>query len=109
MLEYMIEDLPEYKSRGERIMSVLNGSGSVDVLPGRPDVQASDSDFRKGESYDPPLDFDPNSFSRIDKFDGVGKWTRARREHLDAPIENPKPYQSSFSGLAFKDERCRSR
>ena len=71
MLEYMIEDLPEYKSRGERIMSVLNGSGSVDVLPGRPDVQASDSDFRKGESYDPPLDFDPNSFSRIDKFDGL--------------------------------------
>lgn len=70
MLEYMIEDLPEYRSRGERIMSVLNGSGSVDVLPGRPDVQASDSDFRKGESYDPPLDFDPNSFSRIDKFDG---------------------------------------
>ena len=53
MLEYMIEDLPEYKSRGERIMSVLNGSGSVDVLPGRPDVQASDSDFRKGEAYDP--------------------------------------------------------
>lgn len=47
MLEYMIEDLPEYKSRGERIMSVLNGSGSVDVLPGRPDVQASDSDFGK--------------------------------------------------------------
>ena len=44
MLEYMIEDLPEYKSRGERIMSVLNGSGSVDVLPGRPDVQASDSE-----------------------------------------------------------------
>lgn len=71
MLEYMIEDLPEYRSRGERIMSVLNGSGSVDVLPGRPDVQASDSDFRKGESYDPPLDFDPNSFSRIDKFDGL--------------------------------------
>ena len=51
MLEYMIEDLPEYKSRGERIMSVLNGSGSVDVLPGRPDVQASDSDFRKAENY----------------------------------------------------------
>ena len=58
MLEYMIEDLPEYRSRGERIMSVLSGSGSVDVLPGRPDVQASDSDFRKGESYNPPLDFD---------------------------------------------------
>ena len=48
----MIEDLPEYRSRGERIMSVLNGSGSVDVLPGRPDIQASDSDFRKGESYE---------------------------------------------------------
>lgn len=71
MLEYMINDLPEYKTRGERIMSVLNGSGTVDVLPGRPDVQASDSDFRKGEDYDPLLDFDPNSFSRIDKFDGL--------------------------------------
>ena len=71
MEEMYCEALPEYKSRGERIMSVLSGSGSVDVLPGRPDVQASDSDFRKGESYDPPLDFDPNSFSRIDKFDGL--------------------------------------
>lgn len=71
MLEYMIDEFSEYKTRGERIMSVLNGSGSVDVLPGRPDVQASDSDFRKGEDYDPPLDFDPNSFSRIDKFDGL--------------------------------------
>lgn len=71
MLEYIIEGLPEYKSRGERIMSVLNGSGTVDVLPGRPDVQVSDSDFRKGEDYDPPLDFDPNAFSRIDKFDGL--------------------------------------
>ena len=57
MLEYMIEDLPEYRSRGERIMSVLNGSVTVDVLPGRPDVQASDSDFRKGEDYDPPILF----------------------------------------------------
>lgn len=71
MLAYFVEDLPEYKSRGERIMTVLNGSGTVDVLPGRPDVQSSDSDLRKGEAYDPPLDFDPNAFSRMDKFDGL--------------------------------------
>lgn len=71
MLSYFVEDLPEYISRGERILSVLNGSGSVDVLPGRPDVQSSDSDLRKGEAYDPPLDFDPNAFSRMDKFDGL--------------------------------------
>lgn len=95
MLEYMIEDLPEYKSRGERIMSVLNGSGSVDVLPGRPDVQASDSDFRKGEGYDPPLDFDPNSFSRIDKFDGLESGQGVIDDFLErqSSSSTPKPQQ----------------
>ena len=50
-LDWLLEDAPAYVSRGQRIMSVLDGSGSVDVLPGRPDVEASSSDFDKGEKY----------------------------------------------------------
>lgn len=71
MIEYLVEDLPEYVSRGQRIRSILDGSGNVDILPGRPDVQVGQSDWLKGEKYDPDIDFDPNSYSRMDKFDGV--------------------------------------
>lgn len=71
MIDYLIEDFPEYVSRGQRIRSVLDGSGNVEILPGRPDVQAGQSDWAKGDKYDPDIDFDPNSFSRMDKFDGV--------------------------------------
>lgn len=71
MIDYLIEDLPEYVSRGQRIRSVLDGSGNVEILPGRPDVQAGRSEWDKGDKYDPDIDFDPNSFSRMDKFDGV--------------------------------------
>lgn len=70
-LDWLLEDTPEYVSRGQRILSVLDGSGSVDVLPGRPDVEASSSDFDKGERFNPEIDFDPNSYSRMDKFDGL--------------------------------------
>lgn len=71
MIEYLVEDLPEYISRGQRIRSVLDGSGNVEILPGRPDVPAGESDWSKGERYNPDIDFDPNSFSRMDRFDGV--------------------------------------
>ncbi len=71
MIEYLVEDFPEYVSRGQRIRSILDGSGNVDILPGRPDVQVGQSDWSKGEKYDPDIDFDPNSYSRMDKFDGV--------------------------------------
>lgn len=71
MIEYLVEDLPEYVSRGQRIRSILDGSGNVDILPGRPDVQVGQSDWLKGERFDPDIDFDPNSYSRMDKFDGV--------------------------------------
>lgn len=71
MIEYLAEDFPEYVSRGQRIRSILDGSGNVEVLPGRPDVQAGQSDWSKGEKYDPDIDFDPNSYARMDKFDGV--------------------------------------
>lgn len=71
MIEYLVEDLPEYFSRGQRIRSILDGSGNVEILPGRPDVQVGQSDWSKGDKFDPDIDFDPNSFSRMDKFDGV--------------------------------------
>ena len=70
-LDWLLEDAPAYVSRGQRILSVLDGSGSVDVLPGRPDVTADPSDFDKGEKFNPEINFDPNSFSRMDKFDGL--------------------------------------
>lgn len=85
-LDWFLEDTPTYISRGQRILSVLDGSGSVDVLPGRPDVAAEPSDFEKGEKYDPDIDFDPNSFSRMDKFDGL----EVGQELIDLEIDRSK-------------------
>jgi len=85
-LDWLIEDAPAYVSRGQRIMSVLDGSGSVDVLPGRPDVVVEASDFDKGEKFNPEIDFDPNSFSRMDKFDGL----EVGQELIDSEIERSK-------------------
>lgn len=94
MLDWYVEDSPEYVSRGARILSVLNGSGSVDVIPGRPDVQADQSDWDKGEKYDPDLAFDPNSFSRMDKFDGLEVGQELIDSQLDAKPSSPKPADS---------------
>lgn len=85
-LDWLLEDPPAYVSRGQRILSVLDGSGSVDVLPGRPDVEASSSDFDKGEKFNPEIDFDPNSFSRMDKFDGL----EVGQELIDSEIDRSK-------------------
>lgn len=90
-LDWLLEDAPAYVSRGQRIMSVLDGSGSVDVLPGRPDVEASSSDFDKGEKFDPEIDFDPNSFSRMDKFDGL----EVGQELIDSEIDRSKTASKS--------------
>lgn len=90
-LDWLLEDAPAYVSRGQRIMSVLNGSGSVDVLPGRPDVVAEPSDFEKGEKYNPEIDFDPNSFSRMDKFDGL----EVGQELIDSEIDRSKAASKS--------------
>lgn len=84
MLDWYAEDPSEYVSRGARILSVLNGSGSVDVLPGRPDVTADQSDWDKGEKYDPDLNFDPNAYSRMDKFDGLEVGQELIDSQLDA-------------------------
>lgn len=90
-LDWLLEDAPAYVSRGQRIMSVLDGSGSVDVLPGRPDVEASSSDFDKGERFDPDIDFDPNSFSRMDKFDGL----EVGQELIDSELDRSKSASKS--------------
>lgn len=90
-LEWMVEDREDYVSRGQRILSVLDGSGSVDVLPGRPDVIVEPSDFDKGEKFDPEIDFDPNSFSRMDKFDGL----EVGQELIDSELDMSKSVSKS--------------
>ena len=85
-LNWLLEDPPQYISRGQRIMSVLDGSGSVDLLPGRPDIEATQSDWDKGDKFNPDLDFDPNSFSRMDKFDGL----EVGQELIDSALDAPK-------------------
>jgi len=90
-LDWLLEDVPAYVSRGQRIMSVLDGSGSVDVLPGRPDVEVSSSDFDKGEKFNPDIDFDPNSFSRMDKFDGL----EVGQELIDSELDMSKSASKS--------------
>ena len=91
---WLYEDAEEYISRGARIRSVLDGSGSVDILPGRPDVEATQSDWDKGEKYDPDLDFDPNSYSRMDKFDGLEVGQELIDSQLDAKPSSSTPADS---------------
>ena len=90
-LDWLLEDTPAYISRGQRILSVLDGSGTVDVLPGRPDVVVEPSDFDKGERFNPEIDFDPNSFSRMDKFDGL----EVGQELIDSELDRSKPTSKS--------------
>ena len=90
-LDWLLDDVPAYVSRGQRILSVLDGSGSVDVLPGRPDVTAEPSDFEKGERFNPDIDFDPNAFSRMDKFDGL----EVGQELIDSELDKSKSTSKS--------------
>ena len=90
-LDWLLDDAPAYISRGQRIMSVLEGSGTVEVLPGRPDVTVEPSDFEKGEKFNPDIDFDPNSFSRMDKFDGL----EIGQELIDSQLDKLKPVSDS--------------
>ena len=90
-LDWLMEDTSSYIPRGQRILSVLDGSGSVDVLPGRPDVVAEASDFEKGERFNPEIDFDPNSYSRMDKFDGL----EVGQELIDSELDRSKSASKS--------------
>lgn len=96
-LDWLLEDTPAYVSRGQRILSVLDGSGSVDVLPGRPDVVVEPSDFDKGEKFNPEIDFDPNSYSRMDKFDGL----EVGQELIDSELDR----SNSASKSADSEEK----
>lgn len=93
-LEWFTMDVPQYVSRGQRIRSVLDGSGSVEILPGRPDVVAEQSDWDKGEKYDPDLNFDPNAYSRMDKFDGLEVGQELIDSQLDAKQSSSTPADS---------------
>lgn len=99
-LNWLLEDPPQYISRGQRIMSVLDGSGSVDLLPGRPDIEASQSDWDMGDRFDPDLDFDPNSFSRMDKFDGL----EIGQELIDSALDAPKGSDSKSAVSATEEK-----
>lgn len=99
-LDWLLEDPPQYISRGQRIMSVLDGSGSVDLLPGRPDIEASQSDWDKGDKFDPDLDFDPNSFSRMDKFDGL----EVGQELIDSSLDSAKSSQAKPGTTVAEDD-----
>ena len=91
---WLYEDPGQYVSRGQRIRSVLDGSGSVDILPGRPDIQAEQSDWDKGEKYDPDLKFDPNAYSRMDKFDGLEVGQELIDSQLDTKQSSSTPSDS---------------
>lgn len=101
MIEYLVDDLPEYVSRGQRIRSVLDGSGNVEILPGRPDVQAGQSDWSKGERYDPDIDFDPNSYARMDKFDAV----EVGQELIDCKLESRASKASEATGSDSEEKK----
>lgn len=100
MIEYLVDDLPEYVSRGQRIRSVLDGSGNVDILPGRPDVQVGQSEWDKGEKYDPDIDFDPNSYARMDKFDGV----EVGQELIEGELAS-RPARASEAAASNSEEK----
>lgn len=101
MIDYLVEDFPEYVSRGQRIRSILDGSGNVDILPGRPDVQAGQSDWSKGERYDPDIDFDPNSYSRMDKFDAV----EVGQELIDRKLDSCASKASETTGSDGEEKK----
>ena len=85
------EPLQTYLSRGQRIMSVLNGEGVVDVVPGSPDVKFDSQSRSAMDRFDPDIDFDPNAYSRIDKFDGL----EVGQELVDSALDSRPPDKSS--------------
>lgn len=93
-LDWLFETPAQYVSRGQRIRSVLDGSGSIDILPGRPDVVATQSDWDKGEKYNPDLDFDPNAYSKMDKFDGLEVGQELIDSQLDVKPSSSTPTDS---------------
>lgn len=92
------EPSPEYVSRGLRILSVLNGEGVVDLLPGTPDVKFDSRSRSAMDKFDPEIDFDPNAYSRIDKFDGLEVGQELVDSALDSrPADKASPKETAAS------------
>lgn len=93
------EPLQTYMSRGQRIMSVLNGEGVVDVIPGSPDVQFDSQSRSAIDKFDPEIDFDPNAYSRMDKFDGLEVGQELVDSALDSrPVDKPSSQKTEPAG-----------
>lgn len=92
------EPLQTYMSRGQRIMSVLNGEGVVDVIPGSPDVKFDSQSRSVMDKFDPDIDFDPNAYSRMDKFDGLEVGQELVDSALDSrPADKASPKETATS------------
>ena len=91
ILKNFSEPLQTYMTRGQRIMSVLNGEGVVDIVPGSPDVQFDSHSQSAMEKFDPDIDFDPNAYSRMDKFDGL----EVGQELVDSALDSRPADKSS--------------
>lgn len=72
-------------------MSVLNGDGVIDVVPGSPDVKFDSQSRSAMDRFDPEIDFDPNAYSRMDKFDGL----EVGQELVDSALDSRPPDKSS--------------
>lgn len=94
------EPSPEYVSRGVRILSVLNGEGVVDLLPGTPDVKFDSQSQSAMDKFDPEIDFDPNAYSRMDKFDGL----EVGQELVDSTLDSRPADQASSQKTAASAE-----
>lgn len=94
------EPSPEYVSRGVRILSVLNGEGVVDLLPGTPDAKFDSQSQSAMDKFDPEIDFDPNSYSRMDKFDGL----EVGQELVDSTLDSRPADKASSQKTATPAE-----
>lgn len=89
--EKFSEPLQTYMSRGQRIRSVLSGEGILDLLPGNPDAKFDGMSNSALDRFDPPIDFDPNAYSRMDKFDGL----EVGQELVDSALDSRPADKSS--------------
>lgn len=94
------EPSPEYISRGVRILSVLNGEGVVDLLPGTPDVFFDKLSQSAMDKFDPDIDFDPNAYSRMDKFDAL----EVGQELVDSALDFRSSEEASSQETAASAE-----
>ena len=94
------EPLQTYMSRGQRIAAVLSGEGVVDLLPGNPDVKFDGTSPAALDRTDPDIDFDPNAYSRMDKFDGL----EVGQELVDSTLDSRPADKASSKKTATSAE-----